>query len=83
ASSVSVRTRPLRITVSPVCFEEEDLRDYAQYLTYRDRGRPWQQRIYSFPCTQRGAVTSTRLQLVLERETLILSRARQGSLRFY
>ncbi|KAH7673230.1 hypothetical protein AAVH_42290 [Aphelenchoides avenae] len=36
ASSASNRTRPLGMEVSPVHFEDEDLREYAQHLTYRD-----------------------------------------------
>lgn len=78
-----MRTRPLQITVSPVRFEEEGLRDYAQHLTYRRRGQLWQQRIYDFPCEQHGAATGMRLQIVLERETLILIRNRHDSIGFY
>ncbi|KAH7710830.1 hypothetical protein AAVH_21884 [Aphelenchoides avenae] len=38
ANPVSMRTRPLRITVSALRFEDKDLRDYAQNLSYSDRG---------------------------------------------
>ncbi|KAH7695645.1 hypothetical protein AAVH_37294, partial [Aphelenchoides avenae] len=52
AHSVSMRTQPLRITVSPLRFEDEDLRDFAQYLSYRNRGSLWPMRTYNFPCEQ-------------------------------
>lgn len=75
-----MRTRPLRITVSPVRFEEEDLRDNAQHLTYRRRGK---HRIYDLPCEQHGTVIAMRLQIVLEENELNLIRARYVRLRFY
>ncbi|KAH7702551.1 hypothetical protein AAVH_30289 [Aphelenchoides avenae] len=81
ASSMSMRVRPLRITVSTVRFEDEDLRDYAQHLTYSGPGCP--KRIYHFCCKQHGAVTAMCLEIVLEGSELIMSRARHGSLRFY
>ncbi|KAH7695654.1 hypothetical protein AAVH_14524 [Aphelenchoides avenae] len=81
ASTVSIRTRPLQITLSPSCVEDEELRDYAQYLTYRTA--QWQRRIYNFPCNRHGAVTAMRLQIVLEDEMLILIHARHDSSQFY
>lgn len=67
----------------PVRFDDEDLREYAQHLTYHDRGSWWRKRIYDFPCEQRGAATAMRLQIVLQYETLILTRDRHDSGYFY
>ncbi|KAH7722994.1 hypothetical protein AAVH_09466 [Aphelenchoides avenae] len=66
-----MRTRPLRITVSPVRFEEEDLRDFAQHLTYREHGAPRQLRIYDFPVDQQGADAPMHLQIVLHSDNTL------------
>ncbi|KAH7720487.1 hypothetical protein AAVH_12020 [Aphelenchoides avenae] len=65
ASSVSMRALPLRIIVSPVRVEDDDLRDFAQLVSYRYRGTPVQKRIYDFPGEQHGAVAAMHLQIVL------------------
>ncbi|KAH7723001.1 hypothetical protein AAVH_09473 [Aphelenchoides avenae] len=57
--------RTLRIVVSPVRFEEEDLRDFAQHLSYRQRGWPGQERIYDFPGEQHDADAAMDLQIAL------------------
>ncbi|KAH7723029.1 hypothetical protein AAVH_09502 [Aphelenchoides avenae] len=67
ASFMSTRTLPLRITVSPARFEEEDLRDFAQHLSYRRRGTPHEERIYDFPVEHQGADAAMRLQIVLSK----------------
>ncbi|KAH7725295.1 hypothetical protein AAVH_07088 [Aphelenchoides avenae] len=82
ASSVSKRSLPLRIIVSRV--EAEDLRDYAQNLSYRARGRPEQLRIYKFPDEQHGAVPAIHLQIVLHPDNrLELIRAPRSPLRAF
>lgn len=60
-------------------FEDEDLRDYAQHVSY-DR---WPTRIYNFPCEQHGAVAAMRLQIMLHYNELILTRARHDSGLFF
>ncbi|KAH7708165.1 hypothetical protein AAVH_24593 [Aphelenchoides avenae] len=84
ASSVSKRTKPLRIVVGPPRFEEEDLRDFAQQLSYSFRGKPYQQRIYNFPGERHGPVAAIDLQIVLHNDhTLELIRARRPHTLFY
>ncbi|KAH7714708.1 hypothetical protein AAVH_17907 [Aphelenchoides avenae] len=68
ASAVSMRRKPIRIRVSPVPFEEEDLRDYAQYLTAGSSEQPRQWRAYDFPREQCGASTAMDLQIMLHAE---------------
>lgn len=75
-------TRSLRIYVSPLRFEDEDLRGYARYLSFRNRDGLSQLRIYNFPCDEHGVVTGVRLQIVLEGETLTLTRARHENSHF-
>lgn len=84
ASSVSLRSEPLRIIVSPARFEEEDLRDFAQHLSHAGRGRPGQLRIYDFPGEQHGAIAAVHLQIVLERDNrLEMIRAQRPNPFFY
>lgn len=51
--------------MSPVRLEDEDLQDFAQHLSYRQRGQRGQVRIYDFPGEQHGAVAGMRLQIAL------------------
>lgn len=51
-----MRTRPLRITVYPSRFEDVNLPDYVQHLSYR--GNLWPVRVYDFPSKQHGSVTA-------------------------
>ncbi|KAH7723028.1 hypothetical protein AAVH_09501 [Aphelenchoides avenae] len=84
ASSLSTRTLPLRITVSPARFEDEDLRDFAEHLSYRQRGTPRQARIYDFPGEQQGADAAMHLQIVLSQgNRLELFRARRPNFFFH
>ncbi|KAH7698862.1 hypothetical protein AAVH_34039, partial [Aphelenchoides avenae] len=77
ASSASTRTQPLQITVSPFPFEEEDLRDFSQYLS-RQRGEPYPFRVYDFPVEQQGADAAIHLQIVLHPgNTLTMLRAQR------
>lgn len=78
---MSARTQSLRIIVSPVRFEEEDLRDFSRHLSYRNRGKPYQMRIYDFPG---GANSAMDLQIVLrEDNSLELVRARRPHIFFH
>lgn len=85
ASSVSTRTQPLHITLSPSPVEVEDLRDYAQYLSYRNLGQRHQTRIYDFPDEQHAADASMHLQIVFrwEEGILVITRAQRPSPFFY
>ncbi|KAH7723027.1 hypothetical protein AAVH_09500 [Aphelenchoides avenae] len=85
ANTVSVRTRPLRIIVSPSPVEDEDLREFAQHLSLHRRGESWQIRMYDFPGEQQGAVAAMDLQIVLRSEgnKLVLIRARRPHNFFY
>ncbi|KAH7710428.1 CBN-AGL-1 protein [Aphelenchoides avenae] len=84
ANSVSMRTSPLRIAVSPLRLEDEDLRDFAERLSYRHRGQPPQLRIYDFPAEQQGAFAAMRLQIALHPgNRLELNRAPLPNLYFY
>ncbi|KAH7698818.1 hypothetical protein AAVH_34084 [Aphelenchoides avenae] len=65
ASDASMRTKPLRISVSPVRLEEEDIRDFEERLSYRHRGRPEQLRIYDFPAEQLEGIAAMHLQIAL------------------
>lgn len=82
---MSVRTRPLRIIVSPSPVEDEDLREFAQHLSLHRRGESWQIRMYDFPGEQQGAVAAMDLQIVLRSEgnKLVLIRARRPHNFFY
>ncbi|KAH7720482.1 hypothetical protein AAVH_12015 [Aphelenchoides avenae] len=62
ASSVSKRAHPLRIAVSPVRVEDDDLRDFEHRLSHPNGGT---QRVYDFPGEQHGAVAAMHLQIVL------------------
>ncbi|KAH7708161.1 hypothetical protein AAVH_24589 [Aphelenchoides avenae] len=66
ANTSSTRTQPLRIFVSPCSVVEEDLRDFAQHLSYRHRGMPYETRIYDFTDEQQNA--PKHLQIVLHAE---------------
>ncbi|KAH7701466.1 hypothetical protein AAVH_31402 [Aphelenchoides avenae] len=80
ASSVSTRTQPLRIMVSPWRIEDEDLRDFADHLSYRYRGTPGELRVYDFPAEQRGASAAMHLQIVLFPSNMLgIYRARRPS----
>ncbi|KAH7710681.1 hypothetical protein AAVH_22017 [Aphelenchoides avenae] len=84
ASSVSKRVRPLRIFVSAVRVEDDDLRDFAQLLSHRGRGTPLEVRIYDFPGEQRGAVAAMHMQIVLHpNDKLELIRAQRPSELFH
>lgn len=74
-----MRSRPVRILMSPSSVEDEDLRGYAQNLSYRGRGQPTQCRIYDFSTEQHGAPLEMRLQIVLSSAcgTLKVIRARR------
>ncbi|KAH7723015.1 hypothetical protein AAVH_09487 [Aphelenchoides avenae] len=79
ASSMSLRTQSLRIAVFPLRFvEEENLRDFAQHLSYRHRGMPHEVRIYDFPGEQHGAVAAVHTQIVLHSDNILeMIRARR------
>ncbi|KAH7699053.1 hypothetical protein AAVH_33844, partial [Aphelenchoides avenae] len=84
ASTASARTQALRVVVSQVRFDEEDLRDFAQNVSYRDRGMPWETRIYDFPDGQHGAGAAMHLQLVLHPDKrLEMIRAQRPNPLFY
>ncbi|KAH7673290.1 hypothetical protein AAVH_42230, partial [Aphelenchoides avenae] len=83
ASAASTRTQPFRIVVSPCSVDDGDLRGFTQHLSYRYRGKPYQQRIYNFLGEQREAVTAIDLQIVLGSDTLSLIRARRPNIWFY
>lgn len=80
-----MRTQPLRIVARPSLVEEEDLRDYAQQLSYcRGRGMPWQEHIYDFACEEHGPAGAMRLQIVLNSIVgLQMIRARRSARCFY
>ncbi|KAH7723030.1 hypothetical protein AAVH_09503 [Aphelenchoides avenae] len=65
ASAVSMRTRWMRIVVCPSPVGDEDLRDFAQHLSYRNRVKPWQYRIYNFPSEHHGSDAAMHTQIVL------------------
>ncbi|KAH7708157.1 hypothetical protein AAVH_24585 [Aphelenchoides avenae] len=71
ASSASTRTQPLRIVVSSTSFDDDDFRQFAHCLSYRDRGQPRQVRIYDFLGEQHGAITAVDLQIVLHSDSTI------------
>ncbi|KAH7714711.1 hypothetical protein AAVH_17910 [Aphelenchoides avenae] len=79
ASALSTHTQRLQICVSPIRFKDEDLRDFAQHLSYRNRGETFQQRIYDFPGELHGADDAMHLQIVLSQENdgLEIIRARR------
>lgn len=76
-----MRTQSLRIIVSTPPFQEEDLRDFEQYLSYCDRDTPEELRIYNFPDDQHETDATMDLQIVLDRlsNRLELIRARRSS----
>lgn len=81
---MSTRTQPLRIAVSRSHVEEEDLRDFAQYLSYGNDLVYGRLRIYDFPDKQRGTVAPMHLQIVLSRGgRLELIRAQRPHDAFY
>ncbi|KAH7723031.1 hypothetical protein AAVH_09504 [Aphelenchoides avenae] len=84
ASSVSTRKQPFRIVASWPRVEEEDLRDFSQHLSYRDRGTPNQLRIYDFPGEQHGTDASIDMQITLNDgdDTLAMIRAQRPN-RFF
>ncbi|KAH7714137.1 hypothetical protein AAVH_18532 [Aphelenchoides avenae] len=61
---MSMRTRPLRISVSPLPIKEEDLRAFAQHLSYRESPRR-PLRIYEFPAKQHEEDAAMNMQIVL------------------
>ncbi|KAH7705606.1 hypothetical protein AAVH_27183 [Aphelenchoides avenae] len=77
AISASMRTQSLKIQVSPVTVADEDLRDFAEHLSYAYRGQSYQQRILDFPAEQQGADAAMHLRIVLHSHdnTLVLLRA--------
>lgn len=78
-----MRTQPLRIFVSAVPVEDEDLRDFALHLSYRDRGTPEELRIYDFPGAQQGTIAAIHLQIALYwGNSLELIRARRPHVYF-
>ncbi|KAH7723017.1 hypothetical protein AAVH_09489 [Aphelenchoides avenae] len=83
ASTVSVRTQPIRIDVSPLRFGWKDLPEFEQYLSDRDRRHSWQLRIYNFPGEKHGAVAAMHTQIVLHPDRLQMIRARRPSCLFY
>ncbi|KAH7697353.1 hypothetical protein AAVH_35565 [Aphelenchoides avenae] len=85
ASSVSARAQPFRILASWPRVEEEDLRDFSQHLSYRQRGTPHQLRIYDFPGEQQGAVAPMDLQITLYDgdDTLAMIRAQRPNFFFW
>ncbi|KAH7722962.1 hypothetical protein AAVH_09432 [Aphelenchoides avenae] len=83
ASAAYTPTQPLRIFVSPVPTQDEDLRDFAEYLWYRRHsGTVYQLRIYNFGDPSDAPVD---LQIVLhsENDGLELIRAPRSSRFFY
>ncbi|KAH7708156.1 hypothetical protein AAVH_24584 [Aphelenchoides avenae] len=85
ASALSTHTQRLQICVSPIRFKDEDLRDFAQHLSYRNRGETFQQRIYDFPGELHGAAGAMHLQIVLSQENdgLEMIRALRPDTLFY
>ncbi|KAH7701558.1 hypothetical protein AAVH_31307 [Aphelenchoides avenae] len=82
AIAVSTHTQPLHITVSPVPFQDEDLRDFAQHLS--DHYRDPLLRVYDFPDEQRGVDDPMHLQIVLRpNNRLDLIRAQRPNRFFY
>lgn len=83
---MSTRERPFRVRVSPVRFDDGDLRDFEQHLSYRNRGEDDEERIYDFPGEipwepeepDEEESTEMHLQIVLNpnKGTLSLRRAR-------
>lgn len=53
--------------MEPVRFEEEDLRDFMQHLSYRNRRTRWEVRVYDFRGEPRGEGAAMDLQITLER----------------
>jgi hypothetical protein len=82
-----MRMQTLRIEVGlyPRRIEDEDLREFAQHVSYRDRDTQSEKRIYYFPGEQRGEDAAMDLQIVLEPRynTLRMIRARRLSRFFY
>ncbi|KAH7723016.1 hypothetical protein AAVH_09488 [Aphelenchoides avenae] len=77
ASSVSRRTRPLRIIVSPSPVEQKDLRDFAHHLSSR-----YGLRIYDFPGVEHAG--GMHLQIVLQPGNLLqMLRAPRAHYVFY
>lgn len=77
-----MRTQSLRVFLRPVHFENEDLRDFAQRLSYRYRGTEIETRIYDFPGKQHGKVAAMDLQIALQCDTLTMIRARRPNAYF-
>lgn len=79
-----MHAREVRIVVSPLRFEPEDLRDFAQQLLYRSRRGPDQSRVYDFPAGEHGAHVAMHLQVVLYPDnSLEMLRARRPTGLFY
>ncbi|KAH7715349.1 hypothetical protein AAVH_17282 [Aphelenchoides avenae] len=84
ASAVSARTQPLRIVVSPVHLEDEDLRGFEEHLSYRDTAfvRYVFQPVAVYEFEQHGAATAMHLKIELCGDKLTLIRARPDSCLF-
>lgn len=87
-----MRTRPLRIVVGPLLFDDDDLQGFGQHrsyddghgqslLFYRYRGK---ERVFDFPGVQHGADAAMHLQIALnwENNMLELVRARRPNMFF-
>lgn len=61
-----MRTLPHRIEVSPLRFEDEDLRDFAHHLSSK-HGRDVEWSTYEFPGEQRGDGAAMDMEITLER----------------
>ncbi|KAH7722963.1 hypothetical protein AAVH_09433 [Aphelenchoides avenae] len=87
ACYLSKRTQPLRIFVSPVRIEEEDLHDFAQHLvSRRNAGTVYQLRIYDFyehDDDEQDVGMHVQIALHSENDGLELILARGPNLLFY
>ncbi|KAH7713279.1 hypothetical protein AAVH_19393, partial [Aphelenchoides avenae] len=82
ASNVSMRTQPLRITGGLERVEEEDLRDFAPYVFYRQRDDLLS---YDFPDEQNGDSATMHLRIAFRPSASYLQivRARRPNRLFY
>ncbi|KAH7693420.1 hypothetical protein AAVH_39544 [Aphelenchoides avenae] len=87
ACYLSKRTQPLRIFVSPVRIEDEDLHDFAQHLVYRrNAGTVYELRIYDFyeyDDDEQGVGMHVQIVLHSENDGLELILARGPNRLFY
>lgn len=58
-----MRTQSLKISVNLARVDEEDLRDFAQHLSNRDREARWYLLIYDFPGKARGEAAAFDFQI--------------------